>query len=711
MGGLDGYFKNVNEQWTKVFGWTEKELTTRPILDFAHPEDKSTITEKLQELAKGNKVEKIELRFRTKSDKYRLLSCSGTPDLKHGHFYGVGRDCTELNEHKEFSNTFFTNASIGLNLCKLDGTWLKSNPAFLKMIGYSKEEANGNLTYWQLTPRKYDKMEEVQLANLRNKGNYGPYEKEFIRKDGTLIPVRLNGFIFERHGEKYIWSIIEDLTEKMKLEESERTAQKEAYAQKDFLQAVVDASPHAICVRSNSGQYTLVNKAFEKTLEKTRTEIIGKTAKELFSADFATIVDQDFNTVLKTKSTITTEHGSPINNNVYFLKTIFPLLDEKGNVYATCAFATDITKQKLEQLEVNQIMTALNEVAIVASTDEQGKIIEVNPNFCAISGYSKAELLGQNHRIINSGTHPKAFFKDLWDTIKAGKTWKGEIRNRNKNGGYYWVQTVMSPITDLNGKIKKFMAIRFDITAQKEAQAKIIESAQMSSLGRMAAGVAHEINNPLTVINGKTSRILRAIELGEFDAELMKEDIAKVQTNVARIAKIIKGLKLFSRNTEQDPLIPYSLDDIINDSLELCRERYKANAVELRVPSLKNVKLLCRPTQIAQVIVNLLANAYDAIEGLNEKWIELKVEEFEQSIKISIIDSGNGIEQETASKILQPFFTTKEFGKGTGLGLSISKGILDAHRGRLFYDPSVKNTTFVVELPKHVDAKASGEAQ
>jgi PAS domain S-box-containing protein len=126
----------------------------------------------------------------------------------------------KLAEREVFIRSFFEKSPVGLNLCTMEGLWLESNDAFLAMIGYTHEEADGGLTYWQLTPRSYDAQEQVQLQSLRTTGRYGPYEKEFIRKDGSLVPVRLNGFLLERDGKQYIWSLIEDMS---KERERERT--------------------------------------------------------------------------------------------------------------------------------------------------------------------------------------------------------------------------------------------------------------------------------------------------------------------------------------------------------------------------------------------------------------------------------------------------------------------------------------------------------
>ncbi|MCC6876044.1 MAG: PAS domain S-box protein [Sandaracinaceae bacterium] len=126
----------------------------------------------------------------------------------------------ELAKREDFIKDLFEKSQVGLNLCRMDGLWLESNPAFLDLIGYTRAEADGGLTYWQLTPRKYDRQEEEQLESLRRTGRYGPYEKELIRKDGTLVPVRLNGFLVERGGEQFIWSLIEDIRERRRLEDA-----------------------------------------------------------------------------------------------------------------------------------------------------------------------------------------------------------------------------------------------------------------------------------------------------------------------------------------------------------------------------------------------------------------------------------------------------------------------------------------------------------
>ncbi|MCX6118599.1 MAG: MASE1 domain-containing protein [Proteobacteria bacterium] len=228
----------------------------------------------------------------------------------------------------------------------------------------------------------------------------------------------------------------------------------------------------------------------------------------------------------------------------------------------------------------------------------------------------------------------------------------------------------------------------------------MISHAKMAALGEMSAGIGHEINNPLTILIAKLSLMKRRKEASQIpDRDIDLKELDKLETTVFRISKIVRGLKAFSGTSDQEPMSRVIISDLVNDSLDLCRDRLNEVIIDLRITAGENVLVSCRPYQIVQVLYNLLSNSCDAISGLDSPWIEVSYFVKGQSLFIRVTDCGNGIPSEVAEKMMQPFFTTKEVGKGTGLGLSISKGLMESHGGSLTYIGNAKNTTFELMIP------------
>lgn len=227
---------------------------------------------------------------------------------------------------------------------------------------------------------------------------------------------------------------------------------------------------------------------------------------------------------------------------------------------------------------------------------------------------------------------------------------------------------------------------------------QLINSSKMASLGEMASGMAHEINNPLAIIQGKVKVISMMLEDLQVNQPSVFTEIHKIKLTTDRIDKIVKGLRNFSRASNNDPFEPVQLQKLMDETLDLCSEKFKAHGIDLKIHPIPNVSILCRPSQIAQVFINLLNNASDAIEDLKTKWIEIGFHIDGPKVCIYFTDSGAGIPPEIAARIMEPFFTTKEVRKGTGLGLSIAKSIVDTHHGTITLDQSHPNTRFVIEF-------------
>jgi C4-dicarboxylate-specific signal transduction histidine kinase len=254
---------------------------------------------------------------------------------------------------------------------------------------------------------------------------------------------------------------------------------------------------------------------------------------------------------------------------------------------------------------------------------------------------------------------------------------------------------LLMPLTFLT-----FYALRA-IRQLEKLELQMMQASKMAALGEMASGIAHEVNNPLTAIIGRAGLLIHGSETDRNLPRAIGEHAKAIRSTALRIAAIIRSLRMFAREDEKDPLETVPVRNIINETLDLCRERFRVHGIDLKTPLPRPELLIdCHPVQISQAILNLLNNAYDALEHASAKWVSLDVIEDPTLIYIQVTDSGPGIPEELRDKILQPFFTTKPRGKGTGLGLSISQRIVEASEGSLYLDRNSPNTRFVICFPK-----------
>lgn len=309
---------------------------------------------------------------------------------------------------------------------------------------------------------------------------------------------------------------------------------------------------------------------------------------------------------------------------------------------------------------------------------------------------------------IEANLHKMSFFKE-------GEQSRIEYRLKSKSGNWLWFQDdivaykfgpkgleqILGYATNIDASKNNHAALETALLNLKHSQAHVLNSTKMAALGEMSAGIAHEINNPLTVIQSRAFQIQQLSELKLLTHEKVLQISESISKTADKIARIIKSLRSFSRDASADPLDLLSARMIVEETLEFCNTRFNANSISINIENLPaDLEVECRIVQLEQVLLNLFNNSFDATKDLQERWLKIEGQGFSDRIELYITDSGKGIAPEIVDKIMLPFFTTKEVNKGTGLGLSISQGIIQAHGGDLFYDSNSPNTRFIIRLPR-----------
>jgi signal transduction histidine kinase/ActR/RegA family two-component response regulator len=316
-------------------------------------------------------------------------------------------------------------------------------------------------------------------------------------------------------------------------------------------------------------------------------------------------------------------------------------------------------------------------------------------------------LIGQDHRIINSRYHPKDFFRSLWKTISGGEVWRGEIRNRAKDGSHYWVDTTIIPFLGPDSKPYQYVAIRYDITEKKLTEQQLLRAQRMESIGTLAGGIAHDLNNIL-------SPILMSVDMLEIngpDAETARW-LTVIRENSERGANLVRQVLTFARGMEGER-IPVQIRHIVKDLVKILQQTLP-KSITLRFEIATDLRMInADPTQIHQVLMNLCINARDAMPtggnlfltarnvSLDDNYARLHLDaKVGDYILLGVTDNGTGMNDEVIKRIFDPFFTTKEIGQGTGLGLATSQSIIKSLDGFInVYSETGKGTRFNIYIP------------
>jgi PAS domain S-box-containing protein len=478
-----------------------------------------------------------------------------------------------------------------------------------------------------------------------------------------------------------------------------------------ILEALFESVPEAVVISDENGRIVRVNVQVERLFGYSRDELRGQPIEKLLPEQFRHVrlglgehQDQQQGGL-----DMGLERCGKRKDGKEFLIDVMrsPLQTGQGNLHLS--LIRDVSNREPGtglRFHLAALVDSSGD-AIIGETME-GVITSWNRSAERIFGYSAREAIGKPISMLLPPESEREE-SDALESLKRGETSNAydAVRAR-KDGRNVEVSVTMSPIFDPLGNLVGASKVARDISDRKVLEtelevrrAQAVASARLSALGMMAAGIAHEINNPLAVIHASASDLMDMAETGDVPLKALQAASSRIKLTANRISKIVKSLRQTAREGSTDPFQRASIAEIVEQALELCKERFRVHSVRLEIPRVDPaLHISCREVQIAQVLLNLLQNAFDAVvECEGDRWVRLEVASNAQSASFDVIDSGPGVPPDLKVRIMEPFFTTKPVGKGTGLGLSLSKAIVDEHGGDLKLCEKDSHTCFSVLLP------------
>jgi len=622
-----------------------------------------------------------------------------------------------LHTREEQFSLFIEHSPAALAMFDREMRYLAASRRWLTDYGLTGQTIIGR-SHYEIFPDMPVHWREIHQRCLA--GAVEKCEEElFKRADGTLNWIRWevrpwhtpNGQI----GGILIFS--EDITT--------RKHDEEAHTR---LAAIVEHSTDAIIGKDLNGIITSWNNGARKIFGYSASEMVGHSIMELIPPDRQGEEDEILRRIKRGESV---EHFETVRltkdrRQVDISVTVSPIKDGQGQIIGASKIARDITEQKqaivrlkTSTQEVANLKTALDEHAIVAMTNAQGKITYVNDKFCAISKYSREELIGHDHRIINSGHHPKEFIRDIWTTITHGRVWHGEIKNRAKDGSYYWVDTTLVPFVNEEGKPTQYVAIRADITERKNIEEEIRQlnagleqrvaerttqlEAANKELEAFSYSVSHDLRAPLRAVDGFS----QAVE-EDYGPQLPEEGrryLHTIREGAQRMGALIDDLLTFSRMSRLEIKKEWvDTGKLVRDALAELSPQQTGRQVEIRLGELP----ACQgdAALLKQVWINLLSNALKYTRKRDAAVIEIGCTREHDANVYFVRDNGTGFDMQYAHKLFGVFqrLHRAEDYEGTGVGLAIVQRIVHRHGGRVWADAALdRGATFhftLSEKPK-----------
>jgi PAS domain S-box-containing protein len=579
------------------------------------------------------------------------------------------------------------------------------NPFLIKLLGFSHDEMVGR-TVGELSPFKDVVSNQAMLALLQKDRYVRYHDLPLETKVGRKVDVEFVSNVYSVGDAQVIQCNIREITQRKRAEEALRESQL-------MLGEIINALPARVFWKDRNLVYLGCNTVFARDAGFAGPkDMIGKNDNQMVWREQAEAYRRDDWQVIESgqpKLLIEESQTTPAGKTITLLSSKLPLRDARGEIIGMLGTYLDITERKQAEASRDRLATAVEQASeTIVITDTKGTILYANPAFEKTSGYTRAEALGQNPRVLKSGKQDAEFYRQMWAVLQRGEVWNGHFINRRKDGTLYEEEANISPVRDAAGKIINYVAVKRDVTHEVQLETQFRQAQKMEAVGQLAGGVAHDFNNILAVIQMQSS-LLKSDGLSTEQTELADGITESVQRAVA----LTRQLLLFSRREVFQPR-DLELNETIAATTKMLK-RMLGETIEMQL------KLAAQPLflhadagMLDQVLMNLCVNARDAMPGGGHLLIETAGVELDELavgqsvqaragsfVRLSVSDNGGGIPPEILPQIFEPFFTTKDVGKGTGLGLATVFGIVQQHQGWInVYSEVGHGTTFRIYLPR-----------
>lgn len=708
----DGIFKHVNPAFKAALGWESFELISRQFLTFVHPDDRKRAANALADRAASVSPGPAEYRWRCASGEYRWLEWQSSAADANGLIYAVARDVTESRRVESELRALHDFAAVGMTMTDPAGRFLKANPAFCEMIGETEAELQG-MTSADITLPE-DRTEQAEYLRSMTVGDKGSHtvEKKYRRTDGTVMWARVViSAMRDAVGnlEAFV-AVVEDITE-AKRNESALRASEERFAR---IAANVpgmmyqsrrepDGRTSFSYVSDGAAEIYGVSAATLIANPRHVFDVVHPDDRSRFDASMATALDQ--------RAPWRWAGRIVVNGEIKWIDGAAKPQSLSDGTTLWDGLLLDVTEARhaAQRLEVSENRyRSLFEFHpdAVFSLDTSGRFESANTMCEVVSGYRPEEILGKPFDALVAPEQRDKAYRQFKQTMEGWAT-SCDLTLDNKSGRHIEVNVTGVPVL-VDGDLVGIFGIARDLTKQRELEAQLRHAQKLEAVGQLAAGVAHDFNNVLTVIQGCSEFLTSSFP----DGDPRRADVDTIRDAASRASVLTRQLLAFSRKQVLQ-ISAIDLNACLTDLQRILR-RMLGGDVVVFTELADDIDLISADvSQLEQVIVNMAVNARDAMPDGGELRFSTKNCVIDDAfvrthpevttgtyVLLSITDNGCGMDDATRSRIFEPFFTTKEPGKGTGLGLPTAYGIVRQFGGCInVMSKAGHGTTFDIYLP------------